>query len=64
MWLDFLRALSLVMVIEGILPFLSPLRAREMFARLSAFNDRALRTVGLLSMLCGLVALRFLHWLA
>jgi len=64
MWLDLLRALSLVMVIEGILPFLSPPRAREVFSRLSTFDDRGLRTIGLISMLCGLVALRLIHWLA
>lgn len=64
MWLDFLRALSMVMVIEGILPFLSPPRARHVFARLSAMDDRGLRIIGLLSMLCGLAALQLLHWLA
>jgi uncharacterized protein YjeT (DUF2065 family) len=63
MWLDILRALSLVMVIEGIMPFVSPPRAREVFARLSVQDDRALRVLGALSMLGGLIALQLIHWL-
>ncbi len=62
-WLDIVRALSLVLVIEGILPFLSPPRAREMFARIAALDDRGLRTVGFLSMLVGLLALQLAYWL-
>lgn len=64
MWLDILRALSLVMVIEGIMPFVSPPRAREVFARLSAQDDRGLRTLGALSIVAGLIALQLIHWLA
>lgn len=64
MWLDILRALSLVMVIEGIMPFAAPPRAREVFARLATLDDRGLRTIGLLSMLCGLAALQLIHWLS
>jgi len=64
MWLDILRALSLVMVIEGIMPFAAPPRSREVFARLATLDDRGLRTIGLLSMLCGLAALQLIHWLA
>jgi uncharacterized protein len=64
MWLDILRALSLVMVIEGIMPFVSPPRAREVFARLSSQDDRGLRTLGALSILAGLIALQLIHWLA
>jgi len=63
-WLDVVRDLSLVMVIEGILPFLSPPRARAMFTRMATVDDRGLRTVGFLSMLSGLLALQLIHWLA
>jgi len=63
-WLDILRALSLVMVIEGILPFVAPPRSREVFARLATLDDKGLRTIGLLSMLSGLAALQLIHWLA
>ena len=64
MWLDVLRALSLVMVIEGILPFLAPPRSRAVFARMATLDDKSLRIIGLLSMLSGLAALQLIHWLA
>lgn len=50
---DFLRALALVMVIEGTLPFLSPARFRESLMRAASLEDRPLRIIGLLAMLCG-----------
>ncbi|MDE0855973.1 MAG: DUF2065 domain-containing protein [Nevskia sp.] len=63
-WLDIVRALSLVMLIEGVLPFLSPARARTLYSRVATVDDRGLRTIGFLSMLSGLVALELVHWLA
>jgi len=62
-WLDVVRAMSLVMVIEGILPFLSPKRAREMFSRIATVDDRGLRTIGFLCLLSGLLSLQLVHWL-
>ncbi|MBX6421085.1 MAG: DUF2065 domain-containing protein [Nevskia sp.] len=50
------------MVIEGVLPFLSPTRARAVFAHLSTRDDRVLRTIGFLSMLGGLLALQLIRW--
>ena len=64
MWLDILRALSLVMVIEGIMPFAAPPRSRAVFARLAALDDRALRALGLLGMLAGVLGLQLIHWQA
>lgn len=59
MWHDFLVAISLMLVLEGILPFASPTRLREAFQKMLALEDSAIRTVGLLTMLMG-VAL--LYW--
>ena len=53
MWHDFAVALCLVLVIEGIVPFLYPRRWREMVMMLSEVDDRTMRLVGLLSMLLG-----------
>ena len=63
-WLDIVRALSLVMMIEGILPFLSPKRARAVFSRIATVDDRGLRTIGFLSLLGGMLSLQLVHWLA
>jgi uncharacterized protein YjeT (DUF2065 family) len=46
-------ALCLVLVIEGIVPFLYPRRWREMVMMLSEIDDRTMRVAGLASMLLG-----------
>ncbi len=53
MWHDIGIALCLVMVIEGIVPFLYPRRWREMVMMLSEIDDRTMRIAGLTSMLLG-----------
>lgn len=54
-------ALALVLVIEGVLPFLSPRRWREMVASVAQLEDRLIRNVGLGSMLLGLALLYWVH---
>jgi uncharacterized protein YjeT (DUF2065 family) len=56
-WGDLLAALALVLVIEGIMPFLSPQSLRRMLATAAQLDDRSLRIVGLVSMICGVVML-------
>ncbi|MFC1602961.1 DUF2065 domain-containing protein [Pseudomonadota bacterium] len=57
MWHDLLVALALVMVIEGILPFLNPNGMRNMMRMMSEMDDKALRMTGLISMLIGVATL-------
>lgn len=53
MLVPFLSAVGLMLVMEGMLPFLSPRRFRRMLAGVIQADDRVLRTVGLLSMVAG-----------
>lgn len=53
-WPIFTTALGLVFVFEGMLPFLSPRFWRGVMQQLFLQNDRALRVMGLMSMLIGL----------
>ncbi|MGD8176031.1 DUF2065 domain-containing protein [Marinimicrobium sp. ARAG 43.8] len=53
MWDDVLRAFCLMLVIEGIIPFLYPQRWRRAVATLALIDDRRLRFIGLGSMLVG-----------
>ncbi len=53
MWEDIARALCLLLVLEGILPFLYPARWRQLLASLAQVSDRQLRFAGLLCMLLG-----------
>ena len=52
-------ALALVLVIEGLLPFISPRRWRQMVATVAQLEDRLIRNAGLGSMLLGLA---LLYW--
>jgi uncharacterized protein len=54
---DLLAALALLLVIEGIIPFLSPGVARRALARVLEAGDNELRIAGLASMLVGLAIL-------
>jgi uncharacterized protein len=56
-WDDLLAALSLVMVIEGIVPFVSPHSLRRMLEKVAQIDDRTLRMTGLVSMVCGVIML-------
>jgi uncharacterized protein len=58
LWQDLARAFGLVLVLEGLWPFLSPGRWRSMFLRVSTLDDRLLRSFGLASMICGLIMLQ------
>lgn len=50
-----LLAFALMLVLEGLLPFIAPNAWRETFRRLIAFSDGQIRFVGLTSMLVGLI---------
>ena len=54
----FWLAMALVLVIEGIYPFLSPKGWRQMFLQLLQLSDGQLRFFGMCSILAGL----FLIW--
>ena len=57
MWETFLIAIALMLILEGVLPFLSPQTWREAFRKLIEINDKQIRFVGLTSMLVGLMLL-------
>ena len=50
-------ALALMLVIEGLLPFLSPASWRQMFERATRLSDGQIRFIGLISLVAGLVLL-------
>lgn len=57
MWQDLLSAFALMLVLEGILPFLSPGTTRRTLEMASKMDDNGLRITGLASMLAGVVLL-------
>ena len=61
MWSEILTALALVLVIEGIMPFLNPGGLRRMMALVVQMDDATLRVIGLTSMLSGVLLLYLVH---
>lgn len=57
MWHEFAIALCLLLVIEGVLPFLNPSRWRSMMQLIAQLDDRSIRIAGLCSMLLGVALL-------
>ncbi|MBC7377361.1 MAG: DUF2065 domain-containing protein [Burkholderiaceae bacterium] len=53
----FWTALALVLVIEGLMPFISPGGWRRMFTQIMQMTDGQIRFFGLLSILGGLLML-------
>ncbi len=59
-WPDLAAALGLLLVIEGMMPFLSPGAVRLTMAKIGTMSDTTLRVAGAASMVGGLLLL----WLA
>lgn len=47
----------LMLIIEGVIPFLYPKRWRNLVQQLALISDRALRLIGFASMLLGVIVL-------
>lgn len=54
---DLLAALALMLVVEGVLPFLNPAALRRTLQSIGQMDDRSLRIIGLISMLAGVLLL-------
>lgn len=52
-------ATALMLIIEGIMPFLNPAAFRRALIQVSTLSDKHLRWIGLISMLIGLA---ILYW--
>jgi uncharacterized protein YjeT (DUF2065 family) len=50
-------ALGLMLLFEGIIPFLFPKQWRETINRITRLSDGQIRFVGLIALLCGLATL-------
>lgn len=58
-WDLLLGAFALMLVVEGLLPFISPAKWRGAFERATRMTDGQIRFIGLSSMLAGLAMLYF-----
>jgi len=56
---NLMAAFALMLVLEGVLPFIAPAVWREAFRKMTEMSDGQVRFVGLLSMLGALLILPF-----
>ena len=56
----FLMAIALMLVVEGLLPFLAPNLWRDTFRRITEMSDGQIRFFGLTSMIIGVLLLFFI----
>ena len=61
MWHDLAVAFCLMLVIEGILPFIDSKRWRRMLLMLDEIDDTTMRLIGLGSMLAGTILLLIIN---
>lgn len=54
-------ALGLMLLLEGILPFLFPKQWRDTFNRITQLSDGQIRFLGLVALLCGSLTLGLVH---
>lgn len=57
MWHDLFAAVALMLVFEGIMPFVDPQRFRISLQRAAQLGDLTLRGAGLLAMVVGVIVL-------
>lgn len=60
-WTELFSALALVMIIEGIIPFLSPQGYKNTMQQMMSMPESTLRVVGLGLMLMGAISLFFIR---
>jgi len=55
MWLIILLAIGLLLIIEGIVPLISPKHCRKMMAAMTKISDKPLRIMGLVAVIIGIL---------
>ncbi len=60
-WHQLLIGFCMVLILEGILPFLYPQRWRSLVQQLAQVSNQALRITGLMSMMIGVIVLYMIN---
>lgn len=59
-WSDLFNAIALVLIIEGLLPFLSPSRLKKTYESMQQLPEAQLRKLGFVSIMLGTLLLLFI----
>ncbi|MCX2982734.1 DUF2065 domain-containing protein [Halieaceae bacterium IMCC14734] len=60
-WQQLAVAVAMVFILEGIMPFISPGRWRNLVKVMAELDNRTMRAMGLFSMMLGLALLYLVH---
>jgi len=60
-WQDLFTAVALVLVLEGVILFMSPDTLRKTYQRLVEMEDQTIRMSGLVSMIAGVLLLTLIR---
>jgi len=58
-WHDLINAIALLLILEGLLPFISPAGIKKLYKTMTETPESSLRMFGLASIVAGLVLLYF-----
>jgi len=58
---EIVTAIALVLIIEGMLPFVGPGKYKQLVAQVAQLSDNQLRTFGLSTMIAGVLLLFFVR---
>ncbi|KTD17349.1 DUF2065 domain-containing protein [Legionella jordanis] len=64
MVIAFLEALALLLVFEGLMPFSSPVKWKQMLRKFIGLDEKVLRITGFISMSVGVILLTIVHQFA
>jgi len=59
-WSDLFTAMALMVIFEGIMPFIAPNKYKEFLASMQELDETMIRRIGLITMIIGLVTLYFI----
>ena len=60
-WHTFFVAMALILVVEGLIPFINPEGAKRMWLRVSEMPPQQLRIIGFVSVIAGLLLLGLIN---
>lgn len=56
-WTDLLNAIALLLILEGLMPFISPSGMKDTYKKLQEMPEKQLRIIGLVGIVCGIILL-------
>ena len=60
--LDFIIAVGLVFVIEGLLLFIAPFRIKQLLIAINNYSEKKIRLIGLLSIIIGIITIGLIRF--